>query len=603
MSATVPARAEVPVAETWDVHSIFPNDEAWSAEIGALLAAAENFARFKGRLHASADTLREALEERFRLGNRAGRVELFARMQHNTESGHPANVARFSKARQAGAQVNAACAFFLPELLALDPARVEQWLAAHAGLRVYAHYFEELAERRPHVRSEEVEAVLSLAGPVFASATQTHGILVDSDLKYGSVETPEGTVELLQANARKYMASPDRAVRRKAWEQYADGHLALRNAMANLYATGVQQAVFNMKARGYGSVLEMILKQHCIPGAVFHNLVETCRRKLPVWHRYWEIRRKALEVERLHPCDLAVPLSREDVRVTWSEGVEMMLEGLRPLGEDYIAVARRGLNEQRWVDRAVNRGKRMGAHSTGVAGTHPFIFISWSDNLQSLSTLAHELGHSMHKHYTCKTQPLVYAGYSLFAAEVASNFNQALMRDHLMRTRRDRAFRLALLEEALANFHRYFFIMPTLARFEAEVYERAEKGGALTAEFLIGRMAGLFREGYGPAMEADDERVGSTWAQFSTHIYNPYYPFQYATGISGAHALAQPLAAGVAGAREKYLAFLSAGSSLYPLDALGRAGVDLSTPEPVERTFAVLERYLDELEALVAEGA
>ncbi|MCW8132083.1 MAG: oligoendopeptidase F [Planctomycetota bacterium] len=598
MPATVPMRKDVPLAETWDVHSVFASDEVWGAELEALTADASDFARFKGRLTQSPEVLREALDAYLHLNLRLNRAALYARMQHNTDTGHPASAARMSRVRTISAHVGAACAFFTPELLAADPARLRDWSATHEGLRIYAHYFEQLEDERPHVRSEEVEEVLSRLGPVFGAATQTHGIMVDSDLTYGTLRGEDGEVELVQANARAFMASTNPDERRSAWTQYADAHLAMKNSMANLFATGVQQAIFTMKTRGYGSVLEMILSRHRIPCAVFHNLVETCRKKLPVWHRYWRVLRRALNVERLHPGDLAAPMSGARAPATYDQSVAWILEGLEPLGRGYVDVARRGMTEERWVDRAVNKGKRMGAHSTGTVGTHPFIFLSWSDDLLSLSTLAHELGHSMHKHYTCRSQPLPYAGYSLFAAEVASNFNQAMVREHLMKTHPERAFRVALLEEAMANFKRYFFIMPTLARFEWEVYERAEKGGAVTVDFLNKRMAELFREGYGSEVELDEERIGITWAQFSTHIYNPYYPFQYATGISGAHALCRKVLDGGPEAAERYLDFLRAGSSLYPLDALARAGVDLSTPEPVEATFAVLEGYLEELERL-----
>lgn len=598
MPAAVPLRSQVPVAETWDVHSIFPHDEAWHEELDAIAADAENFKRFKNHLASAPALLAQALDEDHRLSLRVNRAALYARMQSNTDAGDPVAAARVSRVRGLAGQAGAATAFLTPELLAIDPAKLRAWSQSHDALRVYAHYFEQLEASRPHIRSDEVEEILSRLGPVFATATQTHSILVDSDLTYGSVEGAEGRVDLIQANARKFMASPDAAVRRSAWAQYADAHLAMKNSMANLFATGIQQTIFTMKTRGYRSVLEMILKRYRIPEAVFHNLVETCRKKLPVWQRYWRVRKKALGVERLHPGDLAAPLTGERVPVTYEQSVRWIVDGMAPLGAEYTRVAEQGMTTQRWVDRAMNKGKRMGAHSTGTVGTHPFIFLSWADNLLALSTLAHELGHSMHKYYTCRSQPLVYANYSLFAAEVASNFNQAMVREHLMSVRQDRVFRLALIEEAMANFHRYFFIMPTLARFEWDVYTRAEKGGAVTVDYLNKRMAELFREGYGNEVDLDEERIGITWAQFSTHIYSPYYPFQYATGISGAHALCRKVLDGGAPAAERYLDFLRAGSSSYPLEALTRAGVDLSTPEPVEATFAVLEGYIAELERL-----
>jgi oligoendopeptidase F len=260
---------------------------------------------------------------------------------------------------------------------------------------------------------------------------------------------------------------------------------------------------------------------------------------------------------------------------------------------------RRGALEERWVDVYPNQNKRQGAFSWGTDGTHPFIMMSYSDSLFSLSTLAHELGHSMHSYYSRATQPLQYTGYGLFVAEVASNFNQALVRDHLFRTQTDKQFQIALIEEAMSNYHRYFFIMPTLARWELQMHERAEKGQALTANVMIDTAAELFSKGYGDDLSFEHDKVGITWAQFS-HMYANFYVYQYATGIAGAHALAHGVTNGDEGAVDRYLGFLKAGGSQYPLDILRSAGVDLTSPEPVERAFAVLGDLVDRLETLVS---
>jgi oligoendopeptidase F len=272
---------------------------------------------------------------------------------------------------------------------------------------------------------------------------------------------------------------------------------------------------------------------------------------------------------------------------------------MQPLGEEYVGVLRQGCFAERWVDIYPNKGKRLGAFSYGGPGTHPFIMMSYNDDLFSASTLAHELGHALHSYLSWKSQPLIYARYTLFAAEVASNFNQAMVRDYLLRTQTSRDFQIGVLEEAMSNFHRYFFVMPTLARFELEIHERAERGQPLTSDGLNYLMADLFAEGYGHDLVMDRQRSGITWAQFSTHLYSNFYVYQYATGIAGAHALASRVLAHAPGAVEQYLGFLRAGGSLYPLDALQRAGVDLSSPTPVETAFGVLADYVDRLEQLL----
>jgi oligoendopeptidase F len=369
--------------------------------------------------------------------------------------------------------------------------------------------------------------------------------------------------------------------------------------MANALATGVKQDVFVMRARGYRSSLEASLASNFIPVEIFHNLIDTFRRHLPTWHRYWRVRRRMLGYDTLREYDVKAPLTASPPHVPYETAVGWIAEGMRPLGDEYVSVLTRGATTERWVDAYPNVGKRMGAFSSGVPGTHPFIMMSYNDDLAGLSTLAHELGHSMHSYYTFATQPLMaYSRYGLFLAEVASNFNQALVRDHLFRTQADPGFQIALIEEAMGNFHRYFFIMPTLARFELEIHERVEKGQALTASSLNGLMAELFAEGYGDELTMDAERTGITWAQFHTHLYSNFYVYQYATGIAAAHALAEGILAGRPGAAERYLAFLKAGGSQYPLDTLRAAGVDMATPEPVESAFAVLSGLVDRLEAL-----
>jgi oligoendopeptidase F len=281
--------------------------------------------------------------------------------------------------------------------------------------------------------------------------------------------------------------------------------------------------------------------------------------------------------------------------------MEWILAGMRPLGDEYVNTMKSGVLEQRWVDIYPNQGKSAGAFSTGAPGSYPFLLLNYTDDMVSMSILAHELGHSMHSYYTWQAQPLIYSDYGIFVAEVASNFNQALVRAYLLENNSDPDFQIATIEEAMANFHRYFFLMPILARFELEIHERVERGEALTADALSALMSDLFSEGYGDEVEIDPARVGITWAQFHTHLYANFYVYQYATGLAGAHALAADILAGEPGSVERYLDFLKMGSSRYPLEALKLAGVDLTTTEPMAKTFAVLTQMIGRLEQLVEQ--
>ena len=293
-------------------------------------------------------------------------------------------------------------------------------------------------------------------------------------------------------------------------------------------------------------------------------------------------------------------LQKSRAHIPYEQAVEWICDGLAPLGEEYIETAKRGLLEQGWVDVYPNLNKSGAQFSSGSKGTHPFIVMLYDDTIFSLSALAHELGHSMHSYLTFKNQPMVYASYSLFVAEVASNFNQALVRAHLLKTNTDPQFQISLLEEAFSNFHRYFFIMPMLAQFELEVHRRVERGQGVTADDMNALMADLFAEGYGSEMQFDRERTGITWATFG-HLYQDYYVYQYSTGISGAHALSRRVLSGTPNAAQDYLRALSVGSSLYPLDTLKLAGVDMSTPQPVEETFEILSQMVDRLEELTRD--
>ncbi len=395
------------------------------------------------------------------------------------------------------------------------------------------------------------------------------------------------------------MAEHDREVRAASWENYHATLFSYRNTLAANLSTSIKQNVFLSRVRKHTNALEMMLSEINIPVEVFHNLLDTFRKNLPVWHRYFEIRRKALGVEKLEPYDMWAPLIPNHPRVPFHQAIDWIAESLLPMGRDYVGILRNGALEERWVDVYPNKGKRSGAFSWGAQGTHPFIMTSYTDEVFSLSTLAHELGHSMHSYLTWRNQPFVYADYSLFAAEVASNFHQALLRAHLLKTNPDRDFQVAVIEEAMANYYRYFFTMPTLARFELETHTRIENGQPLTADSMIQLMADLFSEGYGGKVNVNREHVGMTWSRFG-HLFSDYYVYAYATGIAGANALSKRVLNGEPGAVEDYLGFLKAGCSLYPLDALKRAGVDLTSPKPVEAAFEVMSGYVDRLEKLLA---
>lgn len=597
---TVPARNEIPVEHTWDIANIFPTPADWESRLAEVKARLPEIRQYQGRLGEGPDTLADWLEVYQDLMRDTHRAVMYAALDYSTDTNNQAAAARSGQGTSLASAVQAAVSFAEPEMMAIGFATLRTWLAESPRLANYAHYIDNLERMSAHVRSAEVEEVLGQVEDPFRTAANTHGILTNSEIFFAPATTADGSeqFEVTHGSLGALLSSPDRSVRRTAWESYADGHLATRNTMANALAAGVKQDVFRARVRRYDSSLEAALTPPNIPTAVFHNLIATFRKNLPTWHRYWRLRREVLGVETLHEYDIKAPLATH-IEVPYRQAVDWICEGMAPLGEEYVSILRRGALQERWVDIYPNKGKRLGAFSYGGPATHPFIMMSYNDDVFSLSTLAHELGHSLHSYFSWRTQPMIYGRYTLFAAEVASNFNQALVRDFLLRINPDRDFQVAVIEEAMSNYHRYFFIMPTLARFELELHERVERGQPLTSGAMIELMADLFAEGYGDDLVMDRERTGITWAEFSTHMYSNFYVYQYATGISGANALAAGVLAGADGAVERYLEFLHAGGAFYPLDALQRAGVDLSAPEPVDAAFAVLADYVSRLESLL----
>jgi oligoendopeptidase F len=602
----LPNRAEVDKRFTWDGESVFRDEAGWEAAVETIQAKLPDLAEFKGHLGQSPEMLADWFDAAESAQRLMGKVIVYATMAYSVDAANQAAAARSDRARTTYTQLGAAMSFAIPEMITIGFPKLREWVASSPRLSHLGHFVDRLEKMHTHVRSPEVEELLTQAYDPLQSALSVHGVLANADLRFAPAVGADGEHEVAQGTIGALLTSPDRDLRRAAFESYADAHLAMQHAMAANLAAGIKRDVFYGRARGYASSLEAALEPNYIPAAVFHNVIRAFRDNLGTWHRYWRVRRRALELQVLKPYDTRAQLGSARLEVPYEQAVEWIAEGVKPLGDEYVRVMRRGALEERWVDVYPNKGKRMGAFSTGVPGTFPFIFMSYNDDIYSMSTLAHELGHSMHSYYTRQTQPFVYSGYGLFQAEVASNMHQALTRLHLLATNKDPEFEIAVIEEAMANFHRYFFIMPSLARFELEIHERVEGGGALTADYLNELMADLIGEVYGSEVEVsgqDRERSGSTWAQFHTHLYSNFYVYQYATGIAGANHLAERVAAGDPDAVKAYLAFLKSGGSMYPLEGLRLAGVDMSSPEPVAAAFAALARMVERLEELVAARA
>ncbi len=597
-STTLPLRSQVPFAETWDLESIFASPSEWEAAGKEITGYIPQLAAYQGKLKEGPQVVLDYLRLAETAGILARKYYNYASNYYSVDTTDQRTSARLGQARSLAARLGAATAFFEPELMEIGLDVVGGWVKATPELGYFSHGLDKLRRKQAHVRSGEVEEVLAMTADAFSGPSTIYNAFNNADLAFKPALSSKGaSIEVGQASIGGLTTDTDRETRRTAWENYNDGYLAYKNTLAAIYISQLKQDVFSARTHNYETSLHASLGPNNIPVEVYHNLLKVFQKNLPTWHRYWRLRREIMGVEIFHVYDIKAPLTTDKPYVPFKQAVDWICEGLAPLGEECVEVVRKGCLEQRWVDRVRNKGKRQGAFTSGTGGTYPFIMMSWADDLFSLSTLAHELGHALHSYYSWGTQPFIYGRYSLFEAEVASNFNQAVVRDYLFRTQPDRDFQIALIEEAMSNFHRYFFIMPTLARFELEAHTRAEQGKPLSADVLIGLMADLFKEGYGDEVDFDRSRIGITWAQFG-HMYRNFYVYQYTTGISGAHALAKPILSGDNDAVERYHGFLKAGGSRYPIDNLKQTGVDLTTPKPVESAFDYLASLVDRLEEL-----
>ena len=594
-------RKDASSESVWAGKKIFPTWEDWQKEFEEVKKSITQVGKFNGRLLESPEILLEWMELTDQLSRKTGRLSMFARFAATVDGTDIEAKSAMGQAAGLLAKYSAATSFAVPELME-DVQKIRSWAENEPGLKLYNHFFKNLIRQKQYLRSAEVEEILSMLNEPFGHVNQTFTELVNTDLAFeDAVDSSGNQFKIKQSTLSNSLQSKNRKRRQTAWENYFDGYLSMENTLAANYITWVKQQIFLARVRGYDSVLEMRLSPFNVPLEMFHNLIDTFVDKLPVWHRYWDIRRRAMGLTEIKPYDLWAPIGNHPPTVPYKQAIDWICAALEPMGEEYVSVIRRGALEERWVDWAPNIEKRQGAASWRRYLMPPWIFMSYNNSVFSLSTLAHELGHSIHTYLASEDQPEVYFGFGSLSstiAETASNFNQVMTRAYLRDKKgADANFMVAMVEEAMSNFHRYFFIMPTLARFEFEVFSRAEKGLPLNVKILNQLMRDLFKEGYGSTLSDDPERTGITWATF-LHLYMPFYTFQYSIGISAAHMVGEKILNGDKKAVKDYLAFLKAGGSMYTMDLFRLAGVDMSSPEPVLSAFDVMEENIAVLEDL-----
>jgi oligoendopeptidase F len=596
---TLPKRSEVATEHTWNLESIYSTNAAWETDFSRVTGMLPGICEMQGHLGDSAASLYDALTRRDRAGEILGRLFVYAHMRLHEDSTNSTYQALADRVTGLANDLNTASAYLTPELLGIPAERLEQFLASEPQLQVYRQALDEINRQRAHILPAEQEALLAQASELGNAPERIYEMFSNADLKLPKVHDEDGQeAQLTQGNyVAKFLESQHRDVRREAFQTMLGTYDAYRNTLGATLASQVKRDIFFARARHYGSSLEAALDGNNIPVSVYDNLIATVDANLPVLHRYLSLRKRLLGLDELHMYDLYVPMVREvEYKVAYAEARERVAGALAPLGEDYVAALRAGLGS-RWIDVYENEGKRSGAYSWGSFGTQPFVLLNYQESMDSMFTLAHEMGHSMHSYFTWRTQPYPYSSYTLFVAEVASTLNEALLTQFLLKSTTDRALRMYVINHALETFRTTLYRQTLFAEFERDIHQRAEAGEALTPELLHGIFKGLNDKYYGPVVAVDD-LIGVEWARIP-HFYSSFYVYQYATGISASAALAHQILTEGQPAVRRYLRFLSAGSSDYSINLLRDAGVDLSTPRPIQEALNTFGAYLDELERLL----
>lgn len=595
---TLPSRDEIPVEDTWRLEDIFATDEDWEKEFAAIKELLPKAADYQGRLGESADVLYEALQFQDEVMMRLGKLYTYAHMRYDQDTTNSFYQGMNDRAATLYTQASSSFAYVVPELLSIDEKQLKQFLEEKEELKLYEHAFDQIAKMRPHVLSAEMESLLAQASEVMASPSNTFGMLNNADLEFPVIKDENGEeVQVTHGRYIRFLESSDRRVRHDAFKAVYDTYGKFKNTFASTLSGQVKKDNFYAKVRNYKSAREAALSNNHIPEEVYDNLVRTVNDHLHLLHRYVSLRKKVLGVDELHMYDLYTPLVKDvQMEFTFDEAKDVVLKGLEPMGEDYLSVLKKAFTE-RWIDVHENKGKRSGAYSSGAYGTNPYILMNWQNNVDNVFTLAHELGHSVHSYYTRKYQPYPYGDYSIFVAEVASTCNENLLTDYFLNTLEDKKERLYLLNHYLETFRGTVFRQTMFAEFEHEIHVRAQNGEALTAESLTKIYYDLNKKYFGNDIVVDEE-IGLEWARIP-HFYYNYYVYQYATGFSAATALSKQILQEGKPAVERYIDFLKAGSSDYPIEVLKRAGVDMTSSKPIEDACKVFEEKLTEMEQLL----
>ena len=589
-------RSEVPEALKWKLTDLYASDDLWEKEVDTIGSLSKKIADYAGKLGDSADTLLHFLKERDTLLQLMSRMYVYANQSYHQDTADAHYQAYAAKAESVRVEVSASLSFADPEILAIPEERIAKFYEEEPELEKYRRAIDVIMRARAHTLSAEEESILAAAGELAASPENIFSMFNNADIRFPYITDVEGNrIQITHANFIKFLNDKDRSLRKEAFRGVYHTYAKWGNTLAAVFVSNLKQERFYAKMRKYPSVCAMHLSEGNIQESVYDNLIETVHRHLPDLHRYMALRKKILGVEHLHMYDLYVPLVAEvDQKIPYEEAKETVAKALAPMGKAYTDILREGY-ENGWIDVAANANKRSGAYSWGAYGTHPYVLLNQQDDLESMFTLAHEMGHAIHTYHSDKAQPFTYAGYLIFVAEVASTCNECLLNHYLLSQEENGDKRNYILNHYLESFRTTLFRQTMFAEFEKIVHEKTAQGESLTMEDLNQIYHDLNVLYYGPDVVVDSE-IDYEWMRIP-HFYTAFYVYQYATGFSAAVAFSKKILEEGQPAVDRYVKeFLSGGCAKDPIDLLAAAGVDMSTPKPVDDALSVFAKYLDEFE-------
>ena len=602
MARELPKREEARREDTWKLEDMYPSAKEWEEDLKRVMELAEEIAGMEGHLGDSAGNLRKALEKSAGMSEKLDLAYNYAERLFDQDQKNSEHQAMSAKAANIYAQAVSLTAYMEPEIIGIDDEKLESFYREDPGLELYRGQIREICRLKEHCLSAEMEKLLAQATEMSNTASDTFSVINNADFLFPEVEDEKGeTVRITHGRYGTLMESADRRVRRESFEKLYSVYQQYVNTLASLYNGQVKMQIFYARARKYQNTLEAAVTANDVSPAVYHNLVETVDRNLDKLHRYVSLRKRCLGLDELHMYDIYTPMIPDAAKeISYGEAKETVLKALASLGEDYLAKLKEGF-ENRWIDVYENQGKRSGAYSAGAYGVHPYVLLNYTGTLDSMFTLAHEMGHALHSCYSNENQPFIYAHYKIFVAEVASTTNEILLMEYLLKNTTDKRERAYLLNHYLDSFKGTVFRQTQFAEFEMRSNALCESGESLNAGNLNQMYLELNRKYYGPDM-VSDEQIAFEWARIP-HFYYDFYVYQYATAFSASVAIAKSILSEGAPAVERYKKFLSGGCSMAPVELLKIAGVNLETPEPIERAMQAFGEILDEMEALVNHEA